>query len=101
MRNVLSKLFIFLGKALSEDNNVPSSARIFNFYAVTILIPCVAFTLIYVTLCYKELIGATLDAVLLFVAGIFGLKVLQKGKEGTSNVKGEMSNVKNEAEAEK
>lgn len=91
MKNLFWKTLIFLRRMMSEDNGNPSSARFFNFYAVIILIPCVAFVLLFVTLNYRDLITATLDAILLFITGIFGLKVWQKGKEKqqTSNVKSE------------
>lgn len=101
MKNLFWKILTFLRKMMSEDNGNPSSARFFNFYAVIILIPCIAFVLIYVTLNYRDLITATLDAVLLFITSIFGLKVWQKGKEEqqTSNPpkSGEV-NVKSETE---
>lgn len=81
MKSALSKLFAFLGKALSEDNKNPSSTRIQNFVVIIILIPCIAFTLVYVTLKYESLIIAVLTAILGFVTAAMGIKVWQKGKE--------------------
>lgn len=81
MRAALSKLFTFLGKALSEDNKNPSSTRIQNFVVIIILLPCIAFTLVYVTLKYESLIVAVLTAILGFVTAAMGIKVWQKGKE--------------------
>ena len=81
MKKALSKLFTFLGKALSEDNKNPSSTRIQNFVVIIILIPCIAFTLIYVTVKYESLIVAVLTAILGFVTAAMGIKVWQKGKE--------------------
>ena len=75
------KFFEFIQKALSEDNTNPSSARLNVFIAVIALVPCVAFTLVYVVLTNKDLITATLDAVLAFLVTLYGLKVWQKGKE--------------------
>ncbi len=71
----------FICKALSESNGNPSSARLNVFIAVLILIPSVAFTLIYVTLEKPEMIASTLTTVVALVASMLGLKVLQKGKE--------------------
>ena len=98
MKTLFWKVLTFLKQMMSEDNGNPSAARYFNFYAVMILVPCIAFVLIYVTLNYRDLITATLDAVLVFIMGIFGMKVWQKDKEnktsnppnnGEVNVKGE------------
>ena len=75
------KFFEWLGKALSEDNGNPSSMRLNVIYAVIILIPCVAFALIYTVIYYKDLLTYVLDAVLLFVGGLFGVKVWQKKNE--------------------
>jgi len=85
MKQALSKFFAFLGKTMSESDGSPSQARFNNFYAIIILIPCVAFTLIYTTFNYKDLLTYVLDAILLFIGGIFGLKVYQKSKENTGN----------------
>lgn len=84
MKEALSKLFIFLGKALSEDNKNPSSTRIQNFVVVLILIPCIAFTMIYVTIKYESLIVAVLTAILGFITAAMGIKVWQKGKENST-----------------
>jgi hypothetical protein len=81
MKNALSKLFEFLGKANSEAPGEPSSARLNIFIAVVILVPCIAFTLIYVVTNYPEQIQAVLNAILLFVAGLYAGKVIQRTKE--------------------
>ncbi len=81
MKQALSKLFTFLGKALSEDNGNPSSTRVNLSYAIWILIPCVAFTLIYTVIAYQNLLTYVLDAILVFISGLYGLKVVHKGKE--------------------
>ena len=81
MKQALSKLFVWLGKMMSEDNDHPSQIRFSNFYAIIILIPCVAFCLIYVTVVYSGLITYVLDAILIFIGGLFGLKVAQKVSE--------------------
>ena len=81
MRQALSKLFTFLGKGLSEDNGNPSSTRINLSVAIWILIPCVAFALIYTVIFYQSLLTYVLDAILVFISGLYGLKVVQKGKE--------------------
>lgn len=78
----LTNLFKFFGKMQSEDNGLPSQARFNNFYAIIILIPCIAFVLIYTVLNYKDILAYVLDAILLFVSSLFGLKVWQKSKEG-------------------
>ena len=81
MKNALSKLFAFLGKANSETPEEPSSARVNIFIAVITLVPCIAFTLIYVVINYPEQIQAVLNAVLLFVAGLYAGKIIQRTKE--------------------
>jgi hypothetical protein len=75
------KLPEFLEKALSEKDGTPSSIRLNIFIVVAALIPCIAFSLIWVTIFHPDLITATLEAVLLFVATVLGIKVWQKGKE--------------------
>lgn len=84
MKKTLTKLFAFLGKGLSEDNQNPSYLRIIGFYVFIILIPCVAFTLIYVVLQYENIVVAVLAAVLAFLTSVLGIKAYQKGKESAS-----------------
>ena len=86
MKAALSKLLTFLGKALSEDNQNPSSTRIQNFVVIMVLIPCIAFTLVYVTVKYESLIVAVLTAILGFVTAAMGIKVWQKGKEHSAEI---------------
>ena len=81
MKTALSKLFVWLGKMMSEDNGSPSQVRFSNVYAIIILIPCIAFCLIYVTIVYSGLITYVLDAILIFIGGLYGLKVAQKSSE--------------------
>lgn len=89
----LSSFFKWLGKANSEDNGNPSNTRFNVSYAVIILIPCIAFTLLYVVFEYKDLIEATLISILTFLTGLYGIKVFQKGKETTvENGKGKTEN---------
>jgi hypothetical protein len=81
------KLPEFLEKALSEKDGTPSSIRLNIFIVVAALIPCIAFSIIWVTIFHPDLITATLEAVLFFVAAALGIKVWQKGKEGKSDDK--------------
>jgi hypothetical protein len=71
----------FTQRGLSEDNGNPSSIRVNTGFTIWILVPCVAFTLIYTVLNYQSLVTYVLDAVLFFIAGLFGIKVWQKTKE--------------------
>lgn len=88
MKKIFSKLFVFLGKALSEDNNHPSSARVIVLFVFIILIPCVAFTLVWVAIKYENLIAVVLASVLGFLTSIMGIKAYQKGRESSSSSPG-------------
>lgn len=77
----LSKLFVFLGKANSEDNGNPSSTRVNVFIALTQWSAALTFGFIYTVICYQSLILAYAGILSGLAAGILGLKVAQKGKE--------------------
>lgn len=83
MKNLLGKLFKYLGKANSEDNGNPSNTRVIIFYSFFLIIPCVAFSLLYVTIEIKTetLILGALGLVLSFLAGLLGIKRSQKKDE--------------------
>lgn len=81
MRNALSKLFLFIGKSLREDNGNPSSMRLQTFITIIILIPCIAFAVVYTALKYQSILVPIVTAVLAFLSSILGIKAWQKGKE--------------------
>jgi hypothetical protein len=81
MKQALSKLFLFLGKGLSEDNGQPSQIRLTVFLTFTILIPVIAFGFVWVALKYEAQIILYLTTLIGFLSGLIGMKVWQKGKE--------------------
>lgn len=79
MKEFISKLFVFIGKANSEGVN-PSNIRVLAFYAHFLLIPTLAFATIYAVIVGKDVVAlAGIDTAYLF--GIAGVKAYQKGKE--------------------
>lgn len=95
MKNILSKLFKFLGDSAREDNGNVSNVRVIVLISFLFLIPAIAFTLVYTTLKYDSMVVAVLAAILTFLSSLLGIKALQKGKEEkveTANVKSEKSN---------
>jgi len=85
----MKKFFEWLGKANSEDNGNPSNIRFNITYAVMILIPCIAFVLVWVAIKYEDLITVVLTVILGFLTSLFGIKNLQKGKEQNIEPKNE------------
>lgn len=76
----------FIGKANSEADGSPSNMRVIVFYSFLILIPCVAFVLVYVTVVIKQetLIIAVLTLVIGFLGTLLGIKKSQKKNEETT-----------------
>jgi len=95
MKKIFSKIFGFLGKALSEDNGLPSSARLIVFISFFVLIPCIAFALVYTFLTAKDISVSVLTAVLAFLSSLFGIKAYQKGKEVKADQEHEQEQEKN------
>ena len=79
MKDVLSKLFIFLGKANSENGD-PSNMRVLAFYAHAVLIPALAFALIYIVISKGD-VTALATIIVGYLLGMAGVKAYQKGKE--------------------
>lgn len=89
MKNILSKFFKFLGDMLREDNGNPSSMRWIVFISFMVLIPCIAFALVYSFLTAKDIAVSVLAAVLAFLSSLVGIKAYQKGKEAPGDKKNE------------
>lgn len=81
MKQALSKLFTFLGKALSEDNGNPSQIRLTTGATYTFLIPAITFGFVWVVIHHPDLVILYLTSLLAFLGSLIGLKVMQKGKE--------------------
>lgn len=77
------KFFEFLQKALSEDNNKPSSTRLNVFLVLTQFSFVMTFGFIWVLIKHPDMIIAYLGVLASLVAGLVGLKVWQKDKEQT------------------
>ncbi len=88
VQSTLATFFKFIGKANSEDSGTPSSVRLNQFYASIILIACIAFGFVWVTITptLSSFILVYLTAIISFLLTLAGFKVWQKDKE--SNVSG-------------
>jgi len=89
MKETLTKLFSFLGKANSEGAS-PSNMRVLAFYSHIILVPALAFAEIYIVLTKGDvsLLSGIIVGYLLSMAGI---KAYQKKDEFPIDSKGEKS----------
>ena len=83
--DALGKMWVYLGKANSEDNGHPSSTRLNVFFALSQWSLVISFGFILVVLFYGSLILAYLGILAGLVAGLLGLKILQKPKEELTN----------------
>jgi hypothetical protein len=77
----LLAVFAFIQSALSETGGGPSSKRLQNFFASTILVPCVAFCLVYTAMNNPEMTLPLFLAVLSFIAAMFGIQMAGKKDE--------------------
>lgn len=73
--------FEFLRKALSEDNNKPSSMRVLNLWTMFWFVLVVSFGFVYVVLFYSSLVIAYLSIISSVILGVLGLKKWQKANE--------------------
>jgi flagellar biogenesis protein FliO len=78
---MLDKLFTFLGKALSENENEPSAMRVNVFYIVVSLVTVIALGFVAVVFWYKEFITTYLTIIVGLVVTALGAKYLQRVKE--------------------
>jgi len=81
MKNFIIKLFQFLAKANSEDNNSPSMIRALITYSVLMFAPVVCFVMIWTVVSYKELLIPVFTIFTGLFSGLFAFKVWQKTKE--------------------
>lgn len=87
VQETLGKFFVFLGKANSEKEGFPSSVRLNQFYASTILNACIGFVFIWVavTPSLSSFILVYLTAVIGYLLTLAGFKnwgkSIEVGKE--------------------
>ena len=81
--------FDFLKKALSEASGQPSSARVFSGWTIFWLILGITFAIVYSVFVYKDLVVSLVTIAAGLVAGVLGIKVWQKSKEGKETKIGE------------
>jgi len=84
----MKALIIFLGDSLREKNGKPSSARIFNAFALLNFVPILSFGFILVLKYYPSLIIEYAFIIAGLIASLLGIQTWKKNienKETTNN----------------
>lgn len=81
MKNLITKIIDFLGKALSETNTTPSFIRVASGWIVFLFVLVLAFGFVYTIFNHKDIIIAYAGILSALITTVIGLKVWQKDKE--------------------
>jgi heme O synthase-like polyprenyltransferase len=85
MRKALVTLFKYLGRA-NMENGEPSNMRVIVMYSAFLFSSALSFTMIYVTICYPNLLLGMAAIVSGLLTSILGWKAYQKSKESPAPV---------------
>ena len=83
--DALGKMWVYFGKANSEDNGGPSSMRINIFITVICFVPAITFGFIYSVINYKDIILLFAGLIMTTILLALGLKKWQKNDEELTN----------------